>query len=65
MCPTFLLPVKIHVHPRPSQRHRAALELRFNDDPLRAEELDAALSNCLSLQGVHHGNALPTLIWPS
>lgn len=27
---------------------RAALELRFHDDPLRSEELDAALSNCLS-----------------
>ena len=27
---------------------RAALELRFHDDPLRAAELDAALSNCLS-----------------
>jgi Fe-S oxidoreductase len=27
---------------------RAALELRFADDPLRSAELDAALSNCLS-----------------
>jgi Fe-S oxidoreductase len=27
---------------------RAALELRFQDDPLRSAELDAALSNCLS-----------------
>src|SRR3954453_7873505 len=30
---------------------RGALELRFQDDPLRSEELDAALSNCLSCKG--------------
>ena len=38
--------------------HRAALELRFQDDPLRAAELDAEHKNRIS----HRGIALQKLI---
>ena len=49
MCPTFLATGEEYMSTRGrANAIRAALELRFNDDPLRAEELDAALSNCLS-----------------
>jgi FAD/FMN-containing dehydrogenase/Fe-S oxidoreductase len=49
MCPTFLATGEEYMSTRGrANAIRAALELRFNDDPLRAEELEAALSNCLS-----------------
>ena len=49
MCPTFLATGEEYMSTRGrANAIRAALELRFNDDPLRATELDAALSNCLS-----------------
>ena len=49
MCPTFLATGEEYMSTRGrANAIRAALELRFDDDPLRAEELDAALSNCLS-----------------
>jgi FAD/FMN-containing dehydrogenase/Fe-S oxidoreductase len=49
MCPTFLATGEEYMSTRGrANAIRAALELRFNDDPLRARELDAALSNCLS-----------------
>src|ERR1700682_2957440 len=49
MCPTFLATGEEYMSTRGrANAIRAALELRFNDDPLRAKELDAALSNCLS-----------------
>jgi Fe-S oxidoreductase len=49
MCPTFVATGEEYMSTRGrANAIRAALELRFNDDPLRAEELDAALSNCLS-----------------
>lgn len=49
MCPTFLATGEEYMSTRGrANAIRAALELRFHDDPLRSEELDAALSNCLS-----------------
>jgi FAD/FMN-containing dehydrogenase/Fe-S oxidoreductase len=49
MCPTFLATGEEYMSTRGrANAIRAALELRFQDDPLRAAELDAALSNCLS-----------------
>jgi Fe-S oxidoreductase len=49
MCPTFLATGEEYMSTRGrANAVRAALELRFQDDPLRSEELDAALSNCLS-----------------
>jgi FAD/FMN-containing dehydrogenase/Fe-S oxidoreductase len=49
MCPTFLVTGEEYMSTRGrANAIRAALELRFEDDPLRSEELDAALSNCLS-----------------
>ena len=49
MCPTFLATGEEYMSTRGrANAIRAALELRFRDDPLRSEELDAALSNCLS-----------------
>src|SRR5688572_28109571 len=49
MCPTFLATGEEYMSTRGrANAIRAALELRFQDDPLRAKELDAALSNCLS-----------------
>jgi FAD/FMN-containing dehydrogenase/Fe-S oxidoreductase len=49
MCPTFLATGDEYMSTRGrANAIRAALELRFHDDPLRSEELDAALSNCLS-----------------
>ncbi len=49
MCPTFVATGEEYMSTRGrANAIRAALELRFNDDPLRAKELDAALSNCLS-----------------
>jgi FAD/FMN-containing dehydrogenase/Fe-S oxidoreductase len=49
MCPTFLATGEEYMSTRGrANAISAALELRFNDDPLRAAELDAALSNCLS-----------------
>ncbi len=49
MCPTFLATGEEYMSTRGrANAIRAALELRFHDDPLRAAELDAALSNCLS-----------------
>jgi FAD/FMN-containing dehydrogenase/Fe-S oxidoreductase len=49
MCPTFLATGEEYMSTRGrANAIRAALELRFHDDPLRCEELDAALSNCLS-----------------
>jgi FAD/FMN-containing dehydrogenase/Fe-S oxidoreductase len=49
MCPTFLATGEEYMSTRGrANAIRAALELRFDDDPLRADELDAALSNCLS-----------------
>ncbi|MFL6520817.1 MAG: FAD-binding and (Fe-S)-binding domain-containing protein [Chthoniobacterales bacterium] len=49
MCPTFLATGDEYMSTRGrANAIRAALELRFQDDPLRSEELDAALSNCLS-----------------
>ena len=49
MCPTFVATGEEYMSTRGrANAIRAALELRFHDDPLRAVELDAALSNCLS-----------------
>ena len=49
MCPTFLATGEEYMSTRGrANAIRAALELRFHDDPLRSAELDAALSNCLS-----------------
>jgi FAD/FMN-containing dehydrogenase/Fe-S oxidoreductase len=49
MCPTFLATGDEYMSTRGrANAIRAALEQRFQDDPLRSEELDAALSNCLS-----------------
>jgi FAD/FMN-containing dehydrogenase/Fe-S oxidoreductase len=49
MCPTFLATGEEYMSTRGrANAIRAALELRFEEDPLRSEELDAALSNCLS-----------------
>ena len=49
MCPTFLATGEEYMSTRGrANAIRAALELRFHDDPLRSTELDAALSNCLS-----------------
>ncbi|MEY2490536.1 MAG: hypothetical protein QOC70_2478 [Verrucomicrobiota bacterium] len=49
MCPTFVATGEEYMSTRGrANAIRAALELRFNIDPLRAKELDAALSNCLS-----------------
>ena len=49
MCPTFLATGDEYMSTRGrANAIRAALELRFQDDPLRSDELDAALSNCLS-----------------
>jgi len=49
MCPTFLATGEEYMSTRGrANAIRAALELRFQDDPLRSVELDAALSNCLS-----------------
>ncbi|HVF70360.1 MAG TPA: FAD-linked oxidase C-terminal domain-containing protein [Chthoniobacterales bacterium] len=49
MCPTFLATGEEYMSTRGrANAIRATLELRFEDDPLRSEELDAALSNCLS-----------------
>src|SRR5438105_1623699 len=49
MCPTFLATGEEYMSTRGrANAIRAALELRFHDDPLRRDELDAALSNCLS-----------------
>ena len=50
MCPTFLATGEEYMSTRGrANAIRAALELRFDDgDPLRAVELEAALSNCLS-----------------
>jgi FAD/FMN-containing dehydrogenase/Fe-S oxidoreductase len=49
MCPTFLATGEEYMSTRGrANAIRAALELRFDDDPLRSAELDAALSNCLS-----------------
>ena len=49
MCPTFLATGEEYMSTRGrANAIRAALELRFEDDPLRSAELDAALSNCLS-----------------
>src|SRR5437016_5228943 len=49
MCPTFVATGEEYMSVRGrANAIRAALELRFHDDPLRAVELDAALSNCLS-----------------
>ncbi|HSP45019.1 MAG TPA: 4Fe-4S dicluster domain-containing protein, partial [Chthoniobacterales bacterium] len=49
MCPTFLATGEEYMSTRGrANAIRAALELRFEGDPLRSEELDAALSNCLS-----------------
>src|SRR5438270_313331 len=49
MCPTFLATGEEYMSTRGrANAIRAALELRFEDDPLRSSELDAALSNCLS-----------------
>jgi FAD/FMN-containing dehydrogenase/Fe-S oxidoreductase len=49
MCPTFLATGEEYMSTRGrANAIRAALELRFHEDPLRSAELDAALSNCLS-----------------
>src|SRR5437588_4178062 len=49
MCPTFVATGEEYMSTRGrANAIRAALELRFHDDPLRAVELDAALTNCLS-----------------
>lgn len=49
MCPTFLATGEEYMSTRGrANAIRAALELRFQVDPLRSAELDAALSNCLS-----------------
>src|SRR5437588_8022430 len=53
MCPTFLATGEEVMSTRGRANIiRAALELRVNgNDPLKSEELDAALSNCLSCKG--------------
>src|SRR5207253_2074176 len=53
MCPTFLATGEEVMSTRGRANIiRAALELRVNGrDPLKSEELDAALSNCLSCKG--------------
>jgi Fe-S oxidoreductase len=53
MCPTFMATGEEVMSTRGRANIiRAALELRVNgDDPLKSEELDAALSNCLSCKG--------------
>src|SRR6184192_191784 len=53
MCPTFLATGEEVMSTRGRANIiRAALQLRVNGhDPLRSEELDAALSNCLSCKG--------------
>src|SRR6267142_2014545 len=53
MCPTFVATGEEYMSTRGrANAIRAALELRVEgDDPLRAQELDAALSNCLSCKG--------------
>src|SRR5204863_69374 len=49
MCPTFLATGEEYMSTRGrANAIRAALELRFQADPLLSAELDAALSNCLS-----------------
>jgi len=53
MCPTFMATGEEVMSTRGrANTIRAALELRVNEsDPLKSEELDAALSNCLSCKG--------------
>jgi FAD/FMN-containing dehydrogenase/Fe-S oxidoreductase len=53
MCPTFMATGEEVMSTRGRANIiRAALELRLNgQDPLKSEELDAALSNCLSCKG--------------
>src|SRR5213078_985054 len=53
MCPTFMATGEEVMSTRGRANIiRAALELRTNGhDPLKSEELDAALSNCLSCKG--------------
>jgi len=53
MCPTFIATHDEVMSTRGRANIiRAALELRVNgDDPLKSDELDAALSNCLSCKG--------------
>ena len=53
MCPTFMVTGDEVMSTRGrANTMRAALELRVNGhDPLKSEELDAALSNCLSCKG--------------
>jgi len=53
MCPTFMATGEEVMSTRGRANIiRAALELRVNGhDPLKSEELDAALSNCLSCKG--------------
>jgi len=53
MCPTFMATGEEVMSTRGRANSiRAALELRVNGhDPLKSEELDAALSNCLSCKG--------------
>ena len=53
MCPTFMATGEEVMSTRGRANIiRAALELRVNgNDPLKSEELDAALSNCLSCKG--------------
>jgi FAD/FMN-containing dehydrogenase/Fe-S oxidoreductase len=53
MCPTFIATGEEFMSTRGRANIiRAALELRVNGhDPLKSEELDAALSNCLSCKG--------------
>jgi FAD/FMN-containing dehydrogenase/Fe-S oxidoreductase len=53
MCPTFMATREEVMSTRGRANIiRAALELRLNGhDPLKSEELDAALSNCLSCKG--------------
>ncbi len=49
MCPTFLATGEEYMSTRGrANAIRAALEMRFREDPLQSAELDAALSNCLS-----------------
>ncbi len=49
MCPTFVATGEEIMSTRGrANAIRAALELRFDADPLRSAELDAALTNCLS-----------------
>lgn len=49
MCPTFLATGEEYMSTRGrANAIRAALELRFQGDPLRTTELEAALGNCLS-----------------